>query len=201
MNLGHHDFIYKENLSISFPLNTNMPTFSEKQLVDGLKQRKQHVFAYVYDNYAPTLNGIIHRNVQNKECTEDLLQEVFVKIWNSIDSYDSRRGRLYTWMIAVALNHTIDFMRSKNSRVRKKTDSGDIADKQIRDDTFNPDKYDSIGIKKNICRLKPEYVQLINMAYYYGFTQNEISKALSMPLGTVKTKLRTAIIELRKKVL
>jgi RNA polymerase sigma factor (sigma-70 family) len=185
----------------SFTVNNKMLKFSEDQLVRGLQQRKEHIFSYLYDNYAPMLNGIIQRSVQNKECAEDLLQEVFVKIWKSIESYDKNKGRLCTWMITLAANHTIDFVRSKNFKARKQTDSRDIADKELACHPFKPERFDGLGIKKNVDRLKPEYIQLINMAYYDGLSQNEISQALGMPLGTVKTKLRSAIGQLRKTVL
>ena len=186
---------------VSFTVNSKMLKFSEEQIVAGLQQRKEHVFSYLYDNYAAILNGIIQRTVQNKQCAEDLLQEVFIKIWYSIESYDSKKGRLCTWMITLTTNHTIDFIRSKGYKTRKKTDSRNINDKEVTLHPFKPDRFDGLGIKKNIDRLKPEYIQLINMAYYDGLTQNEISQVLGMPLGTVKTKLRSAIGQLRKTIL
>jgi len=191
----------KNSVALSFTVNNKMLRFSEDQVVAGLQQRKEHIFSYLYDNYAAVLNGIILRTIQNSHCAEDLLQEVFTKIWYNIDSYDKNKGRLCTWMITLTVNHTIDFARSRQFKVRKQTDSGDIADKEVNGHPFKPEKFDGLGIKKNIDKLKPEYIQLINMAYFDGLTQNEISKELGMPLGTVKTKLRTAILQLRKTML
>ena len=183
----------------SFTINTKLVKFSEEQIITGLKERKQHVFSYLYDNYSSVLMGIIYRKVSSRECAEDLLQEVFEKIWKNFDSYDSSKGRLYTWMITLAVNHTIDFLKGKSYNKRKLTSGEDVIEKNNSVSNYQAQNFDCICVKKNIGLLKPEWRQLINMAYFYGFTQSEISEELNMPLGTVKTKLRSAIIELRKR--
>ena len=87
--------------------------YSEEELVAQLQNRNQQAFAYLYDNYAAALNGIIYRLVEDKELAEDILQEAFVKIWNNFSSYDSAKGRLFTWMLNLTRNLTIDTLRSK----------------------------------------------------------------------------------------
>lgn len=184
----------------TFTVNNKLLQFSEEQLVTGLRQRKTHILSYLYDHYAAALNGIIYSTVKNRECSEDLLQEVFIKIWYNISMYDSNKGRLYTWMITVALNHSYDHVRSKSYCNRKKTGGQEKIEQSLYPNIYRADKYDAIGIKKSIDKLKPAYVQLINMAYYSGMSQSEIAKQLHMPLGTVKTKLRNAILALRKNI-
>ena len=87
--------------------------YSEQELVNDLQQQDQQAFSYLYDNYSSALFGLIFKMVNDKELAEDILQEAFVKIWNNFSNYDSIRGRLFTWMINLTRNLTIDTLRSK----------------------------------------------------------------------------------------
>jgi len=173
-------------------------TYSEEELVYLLQQKNQQAFSYLYDNYAPALNGIIIRIVEKPELAEDILQEVFVKIWNSFHAYDKTKGRLFTWMVNLAKNHTIDTLRSKGYKKQSKISGDENSVNNIQDSTHNIDKFDAIGVSKELNNLKPDQRLIIDLAYFKGFTQEEISKQLNIPLGTVKTRMRTAILALRK---
>src|SRR4051812_14493882 len=89
-----------------------------------LKQRDETAFAYLYDNYAGALNGVISRMVDDEQTAEDILQEAFVKIWNNFSQYDNTKGRLFTWMVNLTRNLTIDMLRSKGYKKQQKI-SGD----------------------------------------------------------------------------
>lgn len=91
-------------------LNT---TYSEQELVDLLQQRNEKAFSYLYDNYSVALLGIVNAIVTDKETANDVLQNVFINIWRKIESYDSSKGRLFTWMLNIARNAAIDEVRSK----------------------------------------------------------------------------------------
>jgi RNA polymerase sigma factor (sigma-70 family) len=171
--------------------------YSEEELVLQLQSRNQQAFSYLYDNYAGALNGIIYRLVEDKELAEDILQEAFVKIWNNFSTYDASRGRLFTWMLNLTRNLTIDTLRSKGYKKQQKI-SGDENSVSNINDNSTPEKFDAIGIRKQLAGLKPEQRIIIDMAYFNGYTQDEISKEMGIPLGTVKTRMRTAILELRK---
>lgn len=172
--------------------------YTEEELIHLLQQKDQQAFSYLYDNYAPALNGVIVRMVETKELSEDILQEVFVKIWNNFTNYDKSKGRLFTWMVNLTRNHTIDILRSKGYKKQSKISSNENSVNNIQDVTYSIDKFDSIGIAKKLDSLKPDQRLIIDLAYFKGFTQDEISKHLEIPLGTVKTRMRTAILELRK---
>lgn len=169
--------------------------YNEPELVLLLKQRSQHVFSYLYDNYAGALHSIIMNIVSEEELANDVLQEVFVKIWKQIESYDSSKGRLFTWMLNIARNASIDTVRSRgyqNSRQNR----------ELTEDVYfaggtSEIKTDQIGLRKVVHALKEEYKVLVELSYFQGYTQDEISKMLGIPLGTVKTRLRTALIQLR----
>lgn len=174
--------------------------FSEDEVVSGIKEGEKPMFSYLYDTYSTTLFGLIYRKVFDRHLAEDLLQEIFEKIWKNIHSYDKKKGRLYSWIFTLTLNHIIDLTRSRSFINRKKCNNGHEMDQNHHySNQYDPGGFDWIGIQKKVIDLKPAYRRLINMAYFYGFTQNEIAIQLNIPIGTVKTHLRNAILELRKK--
>ena len=172
--------------------------YSEEELVLQLQNRNQQAFSYLYDNYAAALNGIIYRLVEDKELAEDILQEAFVKIWNNFASYDTTKGRLFTWMLNLTRNLTIDTLRSKGYKKQSKISGDENSVSNFTDNKAVAEKFDAMGIRKQLSNLKPEQRSIIDMAYFNGYTQDEISKEMGIPLGTVKTRMRSAILELRK---
>ena len=177
---------------------TKIPKYSEEDLVLLLKKQDQAAFSYLYDNYAPALNGVIHRMVEEEQLSEDILQETFLKIWNNFSQYDPNKGRLFTWMINLTRNLTIDTLRSKGYKKQQKISQDENSVSNYQDKSFSPSGFDAIGIHKQLATLKPEQKCIIDLAYFNGYTQEEISKEMGIPLGTVKTRMRSAIIELRK---
>jgi RNA polymerase sigma factor (sigma-70 family) len=173
-----------------------LPT--EPVLVDLLKKRDESGLRLLYDYYSQALYGIIFRIVSDQELAEDLLQDAFVKIWKNIDSYDASKGRLYTWLLNIARNTAIDATRSKAFR-----DGGQI--QSIEDNVYSVDRkhnsvtgVDHIGLNKVLDQLKPEQRQLIDLLYFGGYTQSEVAEELSIPLGTVKTRVKAAMTRLRE---
>ncbi len=170
--------------------------YDEPELVLLLKQRSQHVFSYLYDNYAGALLTIIRNIVSDEELANDVLQEVFVKVWKQIESYDSTKGRLFTWMLNIARNASIDTIRSKGYQNSQQN-------RELTEDVYiaggtSEMRIDQIGLRKVVHSLKQEYKVLVELSYFQGYTQDEIAKMLGIPLGTVKTRLRTALIQLRE---
>jgi RNA polymerase sigma factor (sigma-70 family) len=170
--------------------------YSESELVMLLREKSQHAFGYLYDNYAGALKAVILTITGEDEAANDVLQEVFVKIWRQIGSYDAAKGRLYTWMLNIARNAAIDQIRSRgfqNSRQNQELTEN------VHDQAGSAEiKTDQIGLKKVVYSLKQEYRVLVELSYFQGYTQDEIAKMLNIPLGTVKTRLRTALIQLRE---
>ncbi len=171
---------------------------TEEELVERLGARDAAAFEYLYDNYSGALYGSILRMVQDENVAQDLLQETFVKIWKNYSSYNSDRGRLYTWMVNIARNLAIDHKRSRANKSSEKNQPIDKSVNAINKTGKTVFNIDRIGLKEVVGQLKPESQQMINLLYYSGYTQEEVAKELEMPLGTVKTRTRTALIELRK---
>jgi RNA polymerase sigma-70 factor (ECF subfamily) len=162
-----------------------------------LLRQNDQAFSYLYDNYSPALFGIISQIVPDKEMAADVLQEVFINIWKKIGSYDETKGRLFTWMLNIARHAAIDQVRSKQYQNRLKNQPLPETVSRIPANTVVDPVVTDIGLKKVVNNLKEEYRQLIELSYFQGFTQEEISKILSLPLGTVKTRIRSALMQLR----
>jgi len=166
--------------------------------VSKLKAQDTLAIRALYDMYSGALLGVISRIIPQTEVAEDLLQETFIKIWNSAGSYDNSKGRLFTWMMNIARNLSIDKLRSKDFRNAGKNqdieNNVDFIDSQ-KEITFNADL---LGIKDMVTALKPEFNDVLDMVYFKGYTHVEAAEELNLPLGTVKTRIRMAIMELRK---
>lgn len=171
--------------------------YTHDELVDQIKARNQKAFAYLYANYSRALYGVITTIVKNETESEDVLQNVFLKIWNSFDLYDRSKGRLYTWMLNIARNMAIDSTRSRYEKMKRhiRNIDSDVDTKLVAPETLYSD---GIGMQRLVAHLKEDQRELIHLSYYYGYTHEELSKRMDMPLGTIKTKIRQALLVLRE---
>lgn len=174
-------------------------TYTEQELVAALKGRDNQAFAFLYDHYAGALYSIIRQIItDNSELAGDVLQEVFINIWRKIESYDQTKGRLFTWMLNIARNASIDTLRSKSyQNAQKNQQLPDNVYKGASNQTTQQN-IDNIGLKKVLEKLKPEHRVLVDLAYFKGFTHEEIAEMMTIPLGTVKTRIRNALLQLRE---
>lgn len=171
-------------------------SLTTEQLISLLKSRDEKGFGYLYDNYSPAFYGVIFRIVKYEEEANEVLQDTFVKIWNSISTFDPKKGTLYTWMLNIARNSAIDRLKSKSFQNDLKNQSiPDFVDDNKSLSTEQ--QHDFQEVEKLVNSLKVDYRVLINKAYFGGFTQEEIAEQLGIPLGTVKTRTRAALLELK----
>ena len=170
------------------------------QLITRLKAQDKDALGYLYDHYSAAIYGVVLRIVKKEDIAEEVMQDVFMKIWNSIGQYDAVKGRLFTWMFNISRNLAIDKLRSKEIKRELKTDA--VADnvRIIDHQNYDQQKTDAIGIDKLLGHLQPEQQLIINLLYLQGYTQSEVAEEYGIPLGTVKTRHRLAMIHLRKLV-
>ena len=175
-------------------------TYHETELVTRLKNGDQQAMSELYDRFSGALLGVIMKIITDQAAAEDVLQEAMIKIWSNIGSFDPAKGRLFTWMINIARNQSIDKTRSKGFNQQSKNSS--IEDSVYLSETLPSAaaNADTMDVKNWLLHLPEENRQLMRLAYFMGYTQEEISKELNMPLGTVKTKIRNSLILLRKKL-
>jgi RNA polymerase sigma factor (sigma-70 family) len=171
---------------------------SEAELIAKLQRNDSLAYEYLYDHYSAALYGVIHRIVANEETASDVLQDAFVKIWNGIGSYDPKKGKLFTWMLNISRNMAIDKTRSKdfnNSQKNQSTEKVVNHMVRLKADDLKPEH---IGLVELVNKLDPNERFLIDLMYFKGYTQSEIAEEYGIPLGTVKTRLRSATMNLRK---
>jgi RNA polymerase sigma-70 factor (ECF subfamily) len=171
---------------------------AEDDLVAALKGRSREAMGTLYDMYSAALYGAIHRIVGSDEIAEDVLQESLVKVWRNIDSYDRSRGRLFTWLINIARHQALDRVKSKGFQNQRKNQDLDTAVRLIdasASTSYNPEQ---IGVREMMESLDSDYRKIVELIYFEGYTHSEVSEHLGIPLGTVKTRLRAAIMVFRK---
>ena len=179
------------------PLTSHMSEPSNISPVDLkllLKEDAKRGFELIYARYSSALYGILIRIVDDFKIAEDLLQDTFVKIWKNLDHYDDSRGTLFTWMLNIARNTGIDYIRSRQYKrwQQNKTEN------EISTGDYNfINSTDVIGIRQLTLNLEKKYRQIIELLYFKGHTQQEAAQILDIPLGTVKTRTRQALLTLR----
>jgi len=167
-------------------------------LIAELQQQNPKAFERIYERYSESTFGIIYSIVNEKTVAEEVLQDVFIKVWNNAGSYDSSKGRFFTWLLNIARNASIDATRSKSFKNNRKNLTADYFVDILEEKSNFSRKTDAIGIKKYIDVLKPVCKKIIDLLYFKGFTQADASKELDMPLGTLKTRNRNCIKKLRE---
>lgn len=170
----------------------------ESRLVRQLQQKERSALAYLYDHYSPTLYGVVYRIVEKEDIAEEVLQDTFVRIWDKIATYDPNRGRLFTWMLNIARNLAIDKRRSKEFTYTDKTDRLDNIVSYAGPDMYVEQQMKDHGLINLLRHLSPEQQMIVDLIYFKGYTHSEVAKEFDMPLGTVKTRLRAALLKLRK---
>jgi len=178
-------------------LATQNLSMTQEELLPLIYKKDERAFTLLYDMYSKSLFGVISNLIKDQEEAEDVLQDVFVKIWKNIDSYNEEKGRLYTWMVNITRNTSIDKLRSKGYNNSQKNLSADNFVHLLDDNTRLTNKIDSIGIREFVKKLKPKCIKIIDLLFFKGYTQQEASEELEIPLGTVKTQNRNCINELR----
>ena len=171
---------------------TTKTTFSEQELVLGLKAHSQQAFATLYDNYSGAMLGVINTIVKNIDEAENLLQDSFVKIWKNIHQYDSNKGRLFTWIITICRNTALNYLRSHENISKtaiQNTETGVNTPVLVT----APPETDHIGITNVVDKLDDKHRAVIHLIYFWGYTQQEVAEKLNLPLGTVKTRTRMAL--------
>lgn len=147
--------------------------------------------------YSASISGVIYSILRDRALADEVLQDVFVKVWHSAASYDAGKGRFFTWILNIARNAAIDKTRSREYKASGKNLDSDLFVDILHDGDQLDKKTDAIGIKKYIGQLADKCKDLIAAIYFKGYTQKETAELLDIPIGTVKTRNRNCINDLR----
>jgi RNA polymerase sigma-70 factor, ECF subfamily len=168
-------------------------------LVQRLQRRDPNALAELYDRYGRLAYSLILRVVRDAGVAEDLVQETFLRVWNRMQGFDAEKGAIGPWLLAVARNRAIDYLRSTTGRARNSleleaTELPSLYNDMERD-LLVADK--ARRVKAAMEKLSANQRQVIELAYFEGLSQTEMAERMGQPLGTVKTWVRTALKNLR----
>jgi len=161
-----------------------------------LAESNKEAIELVFIHYGSLLLNVINRVLRDDAMSEDVLQSVLLKIWQNGHNFDPAKGALFTWLVRVSKNAAIDKTRTKDYRLTQESKNG-VEVVSIAESVAGDDDMESLYAKQLIAQLPEEQRMLINMSFFEGYTHKEICERLDMPLGTVKTRIRTAIKHLR----
>ncbi len=165
-------------------------------LVWMIKSKNERGFHILYDRYCGALYGILMKFVRRTEVADDLLQDVFVKIWKHIDRFDPTRGTVFTWMLNIARNQAIDYLRSSCHQQQLLHVDNELF--SLHMDCIDPNASNSSmaefkDLQNKALQLDAKYAEVIDMIFFYGCTQEQTARILKLPLGTVKTRARKGL--------
>lgn len=173
----------------------------DERLVVAIAKRDVRALEALYDRYGDYVYSVSLRVVGDVQLAEDIAQEVFLRLWRRPDLFDAGRGRFITWLLSVARNRAIDERRSRGRRFRHENPPGLMSDDlpSVAEDPVDSavQSDDRVVIQKALSLLPAEQRLAIQLAYFGGYTQQEIATGLSQPLGTVKTRIRLGLQKLR----
>ncbi|MAX69985.1 MAG: RNA polymerase subunit sigma-70 [Flavobacteriaceae bacterium] len=170
-------------------------------LVSQFQNKNEVAFQKLYGMYSDSIHGVVYNIVKDTAIADELMQDVFIKAWHNAHTYSSQKGRFFTWILNIAQNAAIDKTRSKAFKQKKQNLNSDFFVDIITSNDNLDNSTDAIGIKKFVKNLGKKCKEVIELLYFKGFTQKETSEELDMPIGTVKTRNRNCIKELRDMVL
>ncbi|MGB5556240.1 MAG: sigma-70 family RNA polymerase sigma factor [Flavobacteriaceae bacterium] len=169
-----------------------------EELVQRFQTKDVAAFERLHSMYADNICGVINTIVRNDALAQEVCQDVFIKVWNNAENYNSSKGRFFTWILNIARNAAIDEVRSKSYKNSKKNLSADYFVGILDHNNAAESKIDAIGLKKLVTNLKDKCIQIINLLYFKGYTQKEAAEELNIPVGTIKTRNRSCISQLRE---
>ncbi len=179
---------------------SHLAVTDDHDIAARLKQRDANAMAELYDKYGGLVYSVILRSVANQATAEDLVQETFLRIWNRIHTFDVERGRLEGWIVTIARNRAIDYLRSLRSQPGESTTtledlehSGLFVTKETEADRLTRRK----AVGAALGSLNEEQREVLELTHFQGLTQTEIAARLHKPLGTVKSLVRSALKVLR----
>ena len=167
------------------------------QLILQFQEKDVKAYEQLYNMYCKSISGVVNTIVKNTDVAQEITQDVFIKAWNKSDSYSSKKGRFFTWILNIARNAAIDYTRSKKFKQSKQNLNSDFF-VDILETSDNLDtSTDAIGITEFVKKLGDKCKSVIELLFFKGYTQKEASEELDIPLGTIKTRNRNCIAELR----
>lgn len=165
---------------------------SEKELIQRLQNKDQRALSLVYDQYSGAVYGVILRICKDEVLAQDILQEVFLKVWNKSDQYNSKKGKFFTWIYQIAKNSALNTIRNRSNLIQNE----DLAVYNNKEEEKTDDYPELNGSLKT---LDSHHQEAIELVYFNGLTHREAHEQMGVPLGTFKSYIKQALRNLRDK--
>lgn len=172
-----------------------MSTSIEQDIIALLENGDKKAISLLYQHYSGALLGVVKKVISDDDTAQDVLQESFVKVWKKGKTYDPSKAKLFTWLYRIFYNTAIDKIRSLNNKTNKEVQ---IEDSNVYKLTTNSLNQDTLDIQKHLSSLELKYQVVLNALFFEGMTQQEASDELNIPLGTIKSRLKIGLRELKK---
>ncbi len=173
---------------------------NDQELIERLRRRDPDAMSDLYDRYSRVVYSVILRIVRNASVAEELVQESFLRAWNRGSDFDSTRGRIGPWLLTIARNRAIDYLRSTAGQQQATTFelvSSEKVSLFVNTEDRMVDQEQARRIRAAFSQLNENQRQVLELAYFEGLSQSEMAEKLGQPLGTIKTWVRTALTTLR----
>ncbi len=170
---------------------------TDAALIERIVQRDQTALAALYDRYAGMLSSVLNRILRDRQAAEEILQDVFFQLWRAPERFDATRGSLHGWLLVIARNRAISQLRRHNPAAGEELLESTVISTFTAETAASQQQM--LGrVKGALENLPAEQRAAVELAYFDGLTHSEIAKRTGDPLGTVKTRLRSAVETLRR---
>lgn len=173
---------------------------TDEPAIEGLALATPQAIETLYDRYGRLAYTLAYRIVSDEGAAQDVVQEAFLAVWRRGSTYDPSRGSVRSWLCSIVRNRALDRLRGRSGRARE-----DLCLEAAHAQTSSSDTWEEVvaglereHVKTALGELPPEQRQTIELAYFKGYTQTEISAVMGVPLGTVKGRTRLALVKLRE---
>jgi RNA polymerase sigma-70 factor (ECF subfamily) len=173
------------------------PNLNDGALIVAVRSGNQDAMAELYDRYSPVVYAVALRVLGDAGAAEDVLQEIFMQLWRSPESFDAERGNLAPWLAVIARNRAVDVLRKR----RPQTEISDAVISVSPDLAGEADRSRAVDKVRAVLKEMPAAQRsALEMAYFEGYSHSEISQKTGEPLGTIKTRIRSGLMLLRNAV-
>lgn len=172
--------------------------FLHDRLIEAVAlKRDREAFARLFEHFAPRLNAWLRKTGATPAAAEDFAQDAMMTVWRKADLFDARKARAATWIFTIARNRRLDILR-RDARAQPMPEMDLAADNSLRPDNILLTSDDAMRVRDALGRLKPDQIEVLRLAFFLDNPHSEIARRLDLPLGTVKSRIRNAMIKLRE---
>ena len=180
-------------------------------LVRRMQAKDERALSEFYDRWFPVVNGVVSRMLQSPSDAEDVVEETFWQVWRQCDRFDTERGSVKTWLLTIARSRALDRLRSTKRRREESIDTSSPSDVAgVQDSTYVDQSSDPLLVAEHaerrklvreaLAELPAEQREALELGYFGGLSQSEIAERTGQPLGTVKTRMRLAMMKLKDRL-